>query len=199
MGGKHIFKWASNSTYYWRSRRSSQQLQTSCRSPPRPRATPSGRAASPQRGAHLAHADSLLWAGRASMWLLSASERPASSLKHVNIKRGIICSECGHSLSRPTVDNRTCFHITVRGSRQMIKVGMGSIGKSNTSPTNGGISAGAGVFVIQVLFLSEHQDFFFLWGHLMGRWEQETELASPSLSLSVSLCFSLPPSLLLCL
>lgn len=97
----------------------------------------------------------------ASMWLLSASERPASSLKHVNIKRGTICSECGHSLSRPTVDNRTCFHITVRGSRQMIKVGTGSIGKSNTSPTNGGISAGAGVFVIQVLFLSEHQDFFF--------------------------------------
>lgn len=111
--GNNIFKWAPNSTYYWRSSRVSKQPQTSQCFLLTQRATPSGGAVSPQRssGTHYLHRlPTLSWtcikvafvwqrAGHAYPYYTVASCFPAEACKY---QKGIICCGCRHTPGRHT-------------------------------------------------------------------------------------------------
>lgn len=107
----NIFKWASNSTHYWRSSGASKQLQTNQCFLLTQRAAPSGGAVSPQHSTHYLHwLPSLGWtcikvafvwqrAGHAYPYYTAASGFLAEACKY---QKGIICCECRHTPGRHT-------------------------------------------------------------------------------------------------
>lgn len=122
----NIFKWASNSTHYWRSSRASKQLQTSQCFLLAQSTAPPGGAVSPRRGAHYLRSLPLPRL-HVSRWLLSCSERghaypyytAASGLlaEACKYQKGIICCGCWHTprqahASQLLWRNRTSLHIT---------------------------------------------------------------------------------------